>query len=165
MDSARPFLLSAECQPLTISYHVVLRCEDALRKNKALIGPDQKEYHRELERNYSRLREALQPLLTQRLPQLLAPTTASSLRCLTWGLPTLEKARQIGKARQSMGAVTHVHINTGAHGFAQTCEHSDMCRLWATFSDPSQVISQACDFMFLRLSFHIYQKGHDSYLQ
>lgn len=52
------------------------KCEDALRKNKALIGPDQKEYHRELERNYCRLREALQPLLTQRLPQLLAPTTA-----------------------------------------------------------------------------------------
>ncbi|MBV94626.1 Dedicator of cytokinesis protein 6, partial [Eschrichtius robustus] len=51
-------------------------CEDALRKNKALIGPDQKEYHRELERNYSRLREALQPLLTQRLPQLLAPNAA-----------------------------------------------------------------------------------------
>ncbi|XP_006875192.1 PREDICTED: dedicator of cytokinesis protein 6 [Chrysochloris asiatica] len=50
------------------------KCEDALRKNKALIGPDQKEYHRELERNYCRLREALQPLLTQRLPQLLAPT-------------------------------------------------------------------------------------------
>ncbi|XP_075403417.1 dedicator of cytokinesis protein 6 isoform X3 [Tenrec ecaudatus] len=49
------------------------KCEDALRKNKALIGPDQKEYHRELERNYCRLREALQPLLTQRLPQLLAP--------------------------------------------------------------------------------------------
>lgn len=52
------------------------RCEDALRKNKALIGPDQKEYHRELERHYCRLREALQPLLTQRLPQLLAPGPA-----------------------------------------------------------------------------------------
>ncbi|GAB1293953.1 Dedicator of cytokinesis protein 6 [Apodemus speciosus] len=52
-------------------------CEDALRKNKALIGPDQKEYHRELERHYGRLREALQPLLTQRLPQLLAPSSTS----------------------------------------------------------------------------------------
>uniref|UniRef100_A0A5F8G270 DOCKER domain-containing protein n=1 Tax=Monodelphis domestica TaxID=13616 RepID=A0A5F8G270_MONDO len=49
------------------------KCEDALRKNKVLIGPDQKEYHRELERNYSRLKEALQPLLTQRIPQLFAP--------------------------------------------------------------------------------------------
>ena len=66
--------------PGVISCHLSLRCEDALRKNKALIGPDQKEYHRELERNYCRLREALQPLLTQRLPQLLAPPTAG-LRC------------------------------------------------------------------------------------
>jgi hypothetical protein len=68
------------------SLHLALRCEDALRKNKALIGPDQKEYHRELERHYCRLREALQPLLTQRLPQLLAPTPAS-LRCPDLGSP------------------------------------------------------------------------------
>ncbi|XP_006898913.1 PREDICTED: dedicator of cytokinesis protein 6-like [Elephantulus edwardii] len=53
------------------------KCEDALRKNKTLIGSDQKEYHREMERNYCRLREALQPLLTQRLPQLLTPATPS----------------------------------------------------------------------------------------
>lgn len=59
---------------------VARRCEDALRKNKALIGPDQKDYHRELERNYSRLKEALQPLLAHRPPQMLAPP-AAGLRC------------------------------------------------------------------------------------
>lgn len=46
------------------------RCEDALRKNKSLIGPDQKEYQRELERNYHRLKEALQPLINRKIPQL-----------------------------------------------------------------------------------------------
>ncbi|XP_018097532.1 dedicator of cytokinesis protein 6 isoform X3 [Xenopus laevis] len=46
------------------------RCEDALKKNKTLIGPDQREYHRELERNYQRLREALAPLTSRRIPQL-----------------------------------------------------------------------------------------------
>uniref|UniRef100_A0A8C4IQL0 Dedicator of cytokinesis 6 n=1 Tax=Dicentrarchus labrax TaxID=13489 RepID=A0A8C4IQL0_DICLA len=46
------------------------RCEDALRKNKALIGPDQKEYHRELERNYNKLKEALGPLINRKIPQL-----------------------------------------------------------------------------------------------
>lgn len=86
-----PVLLSPDFQPLSLFCHLSLRCEDALRKNKALIGPDQKEYHRELERNYSRLREALQPLLTQRLPQLLAPTTAG-LRCLTLPPPAIERA-------------------------------------------------------------------------
>lgn len=78
-------MLSLECQS-PVASSSPLRCEDALRKNKALIGPDQKEYHRELERHYSRLREALQPLLTQRLPQLLAPSS-TSLRCPPWGLP------------------------------------------------------------------------------
>lgn len=46
------------------------RCEDALRKNKSLIGADQKEYQRELERNYHRLKEALQPLINRKIPQL-----------------------------------------------------------------------------------------------
>ncbi|XP_053318481.1 dedicator of cytokinesis protein 6 isoform X2 [Spea bombifrons] len=46
------------------------RCEDALRKNKSLIGPDQREYHRELERNYHRLKEALSPLTSRKIPQL-----------------------------------------------------------------------------------------------
>lgn len=46
------------------------RCEDALRKNKSLIGPDQKEYQRELERNYHRLKESLQPLINRKIPQL-----------------------------------------------------------------------------------------------
>lgn len=54
-----------------IWYHTVFsRCEDALRKNKSLIGPDQKEYQRELERNYHRLKEALQPLINRKIPQL-----------------------------------------------------------------------------------------------
>ncbi|CAH2310885.1 dedicator of cytokinesis 7 isoform X6 [Pelobates cultripes] len=46
------------------------RCEDALRKNKGLIGPDQKEYQKELERNYHRLKDALQPLINRKIPQL-----------------------------------------------------------------------------------------------
>ncbi|XP_040202409.1 dedicator of cytokinesis protein 6 isoform X5 [Rana temporaria] len=56
------------------------RCEDALRKNKTLIGPDQREYHRELERNYHRLKEALGPLTSRRIPQLytdLLPHTSA----------------------------------------------------------------------------------------
>ncbi|XP_039729079.1 dedicator of cytokinesis protein 6 isoform X4 [Pteropus medius] len=85
LEVAQVFLAEIPEDPKLFRHHNKLRlcfkdfckkCEDALRKNKALIGPDQKEYHRELERNYGRLREALQPLLTQRLPQLLAPSTA-----------------------------------------------------------------------------------------
>lgn len=42
------------------------KCLDALRKNKNLIGPDQRDYQRELERNYQRLTEKLAPLITWR---------------------------------------------------------------------------------------------------
>ncbi|XP_071439283.1 dedicator of cytokinesis protein 7 [Hetaerina americana] len=40
------------------------KCADALRKNKNLIGPDQRDYQRELERNYHRFTDRLMPLIT-----------------------------------------------------------------------------------------------------
>lgn len=41
----------------------MLRCADALTKNKTLIGSDQQDYQRELERNYRRFTDQLAPLL------------------------------------------------------------------------------------------------------
>lgn len=41
----------------------VVRCADALAKNKTLIGPDQQDYQRELERNYRNFTDQLAPLL------------------------------------------------------------------------------------------------------
>uniref|UniRef100_A0A8C8SQK4 Dedicator of cytokinesis 6 n=1 Tax=Pelusios castaneus TaxID=367368 RepID=A0A8C8SQK4_9SAUR len=81
LEVAQVFLAEIPDDPKLYRHHNKLRlcfkdftkrCEDALRKNKALIGPDQREYHRELERNYQRLRESLQPLLSRRIPQLYA---------------------------------------------------------------------------------------------
>ena len=45
------------------------RCGDALHRNKSLIGPDQKEYQRELERNYHSVRDKLGPLIASPLAQ------------------------------------------------------------------------------------------------
>ncbi|XP_064293051.1 dedicator of cytokinesis protein 7 isoform X3 [Plodia interpunctella] len=39
------------------------KCHDALRKNKNLIGSDQREYQRELERNFQRFTDRLAPLV------------------------------------------------------------------------------------------------------
>lgn len=47
---------------LIIDYYLI-RCSDALRRNKTLIGPDQLDYQRELERNYRRFTERLAPLI------------------------------------------------------------------------------------------------------
>ena len=43
----------------------ISRCEDALKKNETLIGPDQKEYQRELKKNYENVREKLTRIFTQ----------------------------------------------------------------------------------------------------
>lgn len=57
------------------------KCLDALRRNKNLIGPDQRDYQRELERNYQRLTERLAPLIAWSGPSLgsqtIAPTATS----------------------------------------------------------------------------------------
>ncbi|XP_072255666.1 dedicator of cytokinesis protein 6 isoform X5 [Pyxicephalus adspersus] len=89
LEVAQVFLLEIPEDPRLYRLHNKLRlcfrdftkrCEDALRKNKTLIGPDQREYHRELERNYHRLKEALSPLTSRRIPQLytdLLPHTSA----------------------------------------------------------------------------------------
>ncbi|XP_058887400.1 dedicator of cytokinesis protein 7 isoform X2 [Acipenser ruthenus] len=82
LEVAQVFLSEIPSDPKLFRHHNKLRlcfkdftkkCEDALRKNKSLIGLDQKEYQRELERNYHRLKEALQPLISRKIPQLYKP--------------------------------------------------------------------------------------------
>lgn len=45
------------------------KCTDALRKNKNLIGPDQRDYQKELERNHHKFTEGLAPLMGRHRPQ------------------------------------------------------------------------------------------------
>uniref|UniRef100_A0A8C9WMB1 Dedicator of cytokinesis 6 n=1 Tax=Scleropages formosus TaxID=113540 RepID=A0A8C9WMB1_SCLFO len=92
LEVAQVFLSDIPDDPKLFRHHNKLRlcfkdftkrCEDALRKNKALIGPDQKEYHRELERNYTKLKEALCPLINRKIPQLyrtLPPSASHAQR-------------------------------------------------------------------------------------
>uniref|UniRef100_A0A673CVS0 Dedicator of cytokinesis 6 n=1 Tax=Sphaeramia orbicularis TaxID=375764 RepID=A0A673CVS0_9TELE len=97
LEVAQVFLSDIPDDPKLFRHHNKLRlcfkdftkrCEDALRKNKALIGPDQKEYHRELERNYNKLKEALGPLINRKIPQLYralpAQTTQTQRSALCW---------------------------------------------------------------------------------
>ncbi|XP_069460332.1 dedicator of cytokinesis protein 6 isoform X2 [Ambystoma mexicanum] len=82
LEVAQVFLAEIPDDPKLFRHHNKLRlcfkdftkrCEDALRKNKTLIGSDQREYHREMERNYHRLKEALSPLINRKIPQLYTP--------------------------------------------------------------------------------------------
>ncbi|KAG9280103.1 dedicator of cytokinesis protein 6-like isoform X3 [Astyanax mexicanus] len=97
LEVAQVFLSEIPDDPKLFRHHNKLRlcfkdftkrCEDALRKNKTLIGPDQKEYHRELERNYHKLKEALFPLINRKIPQLYStlhtlPPTATHRNSLS----------------------------------------------------------------------------------
>lgn len=51
------------------------RCEDALKKNKKLITPEQKEYQHSLEKNYKQFEDHLSPLfsLNPTRPQTSSP--------------------------------------------------------------------------------------------
>ncbi|KAK7940499.1 hypothetical protein WMY93_003825 [Mugilogobius chulae] len=76
LEVAQVFLSDIPDDPKLFRHHNKLRlcfkdftkrCEDALKKNKALIGPDQREYHKELERNNNKLKEALGPLINRKI--------------------------------------------------------------------------------------------------
>ncbi|XP_032443379.1 dedicator of cytokinesis protein 7 isoform X1 [Xiphophorus hellerii] len=89
LEVAQVFLSDIPEDPKLFRHHNKLRlcfkdftkrCEDALKKNKSLIGPDQREYHRELERNYHKLKEALGPLITRKIPQLYRPLPVQTVQ-------------------------------------------------------------------------------------
>uniref|UniRef100_A0A8C7I0K5 Dedicator of cytokinesis 6 n=1 Tax=Oncorhynchus kisutch TaxID=8019 RepID=A0A8C7I0K5_ONCKI len=89
LEVAQVFLSDIPDDPKLYRHHNKLRlcfkdftkrCEDALRKNKTLIGPDQKEYHKEMERNYNKLKESLGPLITRKIPQLYRTLPAAGLQ-------------------------------------------------------------------------------------
>ncbi|XP_066567304.1 dedicator of cytokinesis protein 8 isoform X2 [Amia ocellicauda] len=51
----------------------IMRCGEAVEKNKHLIASDQKEYQQELKKNYNRLKENLRPMLERKIPELYKP--------------------------------------------------------------------------------------------
>ncbi len=44
-----------------------IRCAEALKKNKNLIGPDQFEYQKEMEKNYNDLKMKINPLIENKM--------------------------------------------------------------------------------------------------
>lgn len=75
MEIAQTFLTEVPSDPKMWIHFNKLRlsfkkfqyaCHVALKLNKQLIGPDQKEYQRELDRNYTRITEQLRPMIKNR---------------------------------------------------------------------------------------------------
>lgn len=61
------------------------RCNDALKKNKNLITSEQKEYQKEIERNYLKFTERLNPLINITRAQMMnIRDTKSNKSYLRW---------------------------------------------------------------------------------
>ncbi|XP_063042281.1 dedicator of cytokinesis protein 8 [Engraulis encrasicolus] len=82
LEVASVFLNEIPADPKLFRHHnklrlcfkeFIMRCGEAVEKNKHLITPDQKEYQMELKKNYNRLRENLRPMLERKIPELYKP--------------------------------------------------------------------------------------------
>uniref|UniRef100_A0AAX7UMZ5 Dedicator of cytokinesis 8 n=1 Tax=Astatotilapia calliptera TaxID=8154 RepID=A0AAX7UMZ5_ASTCA len=82
LEVAQVFLNEIPADPKLFRHHnklrlcfkeFIMRCGEAVEKNKHLIASDQKEYQQELKKNYNRLRENLRPMLERKIPELYKP--------------------------------------------------------------------------------------------
>ncbi|KAL4630060.1 dedicator of cytokinesis protein 8 isoform X3 [Arapaima gigas] len=82
LEVAQVFLNEIPADPKLFRHHnklrlcfkeFILRCGEAVEKNKHLITPDQKEYQQELKKNYNKLKENLRPMLERKIPDLYKP--------------------------------------------------------------------------------------------
>ncbi|XP_049572632.1 dedicator of cytokinesis protein 8 [Syngnathus scovelli] len=82
LEVAQVFLNEIPADPKLFRHHnklrlcfkeFIMRCGEAVEKNKHLITSDQKEYQQELKNNYNRLRENLRPMLEKKIPELYKP--------------------------------------------------------------------------------------------
>ncbi|XP_012873896.1 PREDICTED: dedicator of cytokinesis protein 8 isoform X2 [Dipodomys ordii] len=82
LEVAQVFLAEIPADPKLYRHHnklrlcfkeFIMRCGEAVEKNKRLITPDQREYQQELRKNYSKLKENLRPMIERKIPELYKP--------------------------------------------------------------------------------------------
>ncbi|XP_075683845.1 dedicator of cytokinesis protein 8 isoform X2 [Rhinoderma darwinii] len=82
LEVAQVFLAEIPADPKRYRHHnklrlcfkeFIMRCGEAVEKNKRLITSDQKEYQQELKKNYNKLKENLRPMIERKIPDLYKP--------------------------------------------------------------------------------------------
>lgn len=82
LEVAQVFLAEIPADPKLYRHHnklrlcfkeFIMRCGEAVEKNKRLITADQREYQQELKKNYNKLRESLRPMIERKIPELYKP--------------------------------------------------------------------------------------------
>uniref|UniRef100_A0A8D0GMJ9 Dedicator of cytokinesis 8 n=1 Tax=Sphenodon punctatus TaxID=8508 RepID=A0A8D0GMJ9_SPHPU len=82
LEVAQVFLAEIPADPKLYRHHnklrlcfkeFIMRCGEAVEKNKRLITADQREYQQELKKNYNKLKENLRPMIERKIPELYKP--------------------------------------------------------------------------------------------
>ncbi|XP_023378446.1 dedicator of cytokinesis protein 8 [Pteropus vampyrus] len=82
LEVAQVFLAEIPADPKLYRHHnklrlcfkeFIMRCGEAVEKNKRLITVDQREYQQELKKNYNKLKENLRPMMERKIPELYKP--------------------------------------------------------------------------------------------
>lgn len=82
LEVAQVFLAEIPADPKLYRHHnklrlcfkeFIMRCGEAVNKNKHLITADQREYQQELKKNYGKLKENLRPMIERKIPELYKP--------------------------------------------------------------------------------------------
>ncbi|XP_018114075.1 dedicator of cytokinesis protein 8 isoform X1 [Xenopus laevis] len=79
LEVAQVFLAEIPADPKLYRHHnklrlcfkeFIMRCGEAVEKNKRLITIEQREYQQELKKNYNKLKENLRPMIERKIPEL-----------------------------------------------------------------------------------------------
>uniref|UniRef100_A0A2K6FIJ4 Dedicator of cytokinesis 8 n=1 Tax=Propithecus coquereli TaxID=379532 RepID=A0A2K6FIJ4_PROCO len=82
LEVAQVFLAEIPADPKLYRHHnklrlcfkeFIMRCGEAVEKNRRLITADQREYQQELKKNYNKLKESLRPMIERKIPELYKP--------------------------------------------------------------------------------------------
>ncbi|KAM7330040.1 hypothetical protein ACRRTK_011653 [Alexandromys fortis] len=82
LEVAQVFLAEIPADPKLYRHHnklrlcfkeFIMRCGEAVEKNRRLITAEQREYQQELKKNYNKLRDSLRPMIERKIPELYKP--------------------------------------------------------------------------------------------
>ncbi|XP_052043933.1 dedicator of cytokinesis protein 8 isoform X1 [Apodemus sylvaticus] len=82
LEVAQVFLAEIPADPKLYRHHnklrlcfkeFIMRCGEAVEKNRRLITTEQREYQQELKKNYSKLKDSLRPMIERKIPELYKP--------------------------------------------------------------------------------------------
>ncbi|KAI4573480.1 hypothetical protein MJT46_004720 [Ovis ammon polii x Ovis aries] len=163
LEVAQVFLAEIPADPKLYRHHnklrlcfkeFIMRCGEAVEKNKRLITADQREYQQELKKNYGKLKENLRPMIERKIPELYKPIfrVDSQKRVIgrmqkSMPMKKLHTDSEASVSRSSFSASTHVWVENGtaALAYRDIPFKPKFCAMWSSLRSPlSFLADQLC---------------------